>query len=293
MKTLKTLCFKSTLLIVCLIFSSFSPKFQTYTNNSYALSIEDALKRNMISCDIESKGGHTGNCVDMRVKNLTSNKLIVKLESGRNLVSLDTNSQDILVVKEELFVLNPSQAQQKEVFGFCSESHKSAPNKADLFTLGEMKDKNIVKLTQYLAANKYPISAMQDAIWTLTNNRPVASIFHANRDSIEDLQEFVAQFTKSMSPWYAIQYTEPDSGMASNTAKSIHGNIEARLPKNTVVKIVVYDMFNVSQLRTEVVTTANANEHPFSVNVLSLPKGRYYIGFYTLGGRLDEKVFSI
>lgn len=293
MKTLKTLCFKSTLLIVCLIFASFSPKYLTYSNNSYALSIEDAVKRNMISCAIESKGGHTGNCVNMSVKNLTSTKLIVKLESGRNLVSLDTNSQDILVVKEELFVLNPSQTQHKEIFGFCSESHKSEPNKSDLFTIGEMKDKNIVKLTQHLAANKYPISAMQDAIWSLTNNRPVASIFHANRDSIENLQEFVAQFTKSMSPWYSIEYTEPDSGMASNTAKNIHGNVEARLPKNTVVKIVVYDMLNISQIRTEMVTSETANKHPFSVNVLSLPKGRYHIGFYTLGGRLDEKVFSI
>ena len=81
--------------------------------------------------------------------------------------------------------------------------------------------------------------------------------------------------------------------MASNTAKSIHGNIEARLTKNTVVKIVVYDKFNIPQLRTEILTGEQANKHPFSVNVLSLPKGRYHIGFYTLGGRLDEKVFSI
>lgn len=293
MKTLKTLCFKSTLLIVCLIFSSFSPKYLTYSNNSYALSIEDAVKRNMITCYIISKGGHTGNCIDMKIKNLTLNKLMVKLESGRNLVSLDTNKQDILVVKEELFVMNPSQTQQKAVFGFCSQSHKGSPEKDGMYTIGEMKDKNIVKLTQHLAANKYPISAMQNAIWTLTNNRPIESIFHHNRDSIENLQEFVAQFTKSMSPWYSIEYTEPDSGMVSNIAKKIHGNVEARLPKNTVIKIVVYDMFNISQIRTELVTTENSNKHPFSVNVLSLPKGRYHIGFFTLGGRLDEKVFSI
>lgn len=291
MKTLKTLCLKSTLLIVCLIFASFSPKFQTY-NQQYAISIEDAILRNMISCSIVNKGSHEGNCIDLTVKNLTSNRLSVKLESGRNLASVDTNKQDILVVREELFVLNPSQTQHKEVFGFCSQSHKSAPEKDELYTVGAMKDKNIVKLTQHLAVNKYPISAMQEAIWTMTNNRPIASIFHNNRDSIENLQEFVAQFTKSMSPWYSIEYTEPDSGMASNVAKNIHGNIEVRLAKNTVVKIVVYDKFNIPQLRTEILTTEQANKHPFSVNVQSLPGGRYHIGFYTLGGRLDEKVFS-
>ncbi|MCB9174167.1 MAG: hypothetical protein H6589_06130 [Flavobacteriales bacterium] len=291
MKPLKDLCFKSTLLIVCLIFSSFSPKFNS--TNQFALSVFDALERNMVNCVITSKGGHQGNCIDMLVENKSPNRLVLKLESGRNLVSLDSNSQDILVVKEELFVLNPSQKQQKEVFGFCSQSHKSSPSSGEGYIVGEMKDKNIVALTQHLAVNKYPISAMQQAIWTMTNNRDIASIFHENRDSIERLQDFVAQFTKTMSPWYSIEYVQPDSGLVSDVAKSIHGNIEKRLPKNVVVKIVVFDKFNIAQIRTETITREQDNKHPFSVNVQSLPKGRYHIGFFTLGGRLDEKVFSI
>lgn len=96
-----------------------------------------------------------------------------------------------------------------------------------------------------------------------------------------------------MSPWYSIEYEQPDSGLVSDVAKSIHGNIEKRLPKNVVVKIVVFDKFNIAQIRTETITREQANKHPFSVNVQSLPKGRYHIGFFTLGGRLDEKVFSI
>ncbi len=291
MKTLKTMCFKSTLLIVCLIFSSFSPKFNT--NNQFALSIFDAIERNMITCNITSKGGHEGNCIDMEVANTTSNKLIVKLESGRNLTSLDTNKQDILVVKEEIFVLNPSQKQHKEIFGFCSQSHKGSPSEGEGYKVGEMKDKNTVLLTQHLAKNKYPLSAMQQAIWTMTNGRDIASIFHINRDSIEELQNFVAQFTKTFAPWYSIEYESSDSTLVSDVAKNIYGNIEKPLAENTVVKIVIYDKFNIPQVRTEMVTREQSNKHPFSVNVQSLPKGRYHIGFYTLGGRLDERVFSI
>ena len=291
MKTLKTMCFKSTWLIVCLIFSSFSPKFST--NNQYALSIFDAIDRNMVTCTIVSKGGHEGNCIDMEVANTTGNKLILKVESGRNLESLDTNKQDILVVREEIFVLNPSQKQHKEIFGFCSQSHKGSPSKGEGYMVGEMKNKNIVLLSQYLANNKFPISAMQQAIWTLTDGRDIASIFHTNRDSIEQLQDFVAQFTQTMPPWYSIEYENSDSSVVSDVAKNIHGNIEKRLAKNTVVKIVVYDKFNIPQIRIEILTGELASKHPFSVNVQSLEKGRYHIGFFTLGGRLDERVFSI
>lgn len=291
MNTLINLCIKCTLLLFCLIFSSHSPKY--IVNNQYALSVFDALERGMVTCSIISKGGHEGNCIDFEVANQSNERLILKLESGRNLLSSDTNKQDILVVKEELFVLNPRQKQYKQVFGFCSQSHKGSPEEGEKYLVGEMKDKNVIALTQHLSSNKYPISAMQQAIWTMTNNRDIASIFHEKRDSIERLQDFVAQLTKTMSPWYSIEYTQPDSGLVSDDAKSIHGNIEARLPKNVVVKIVVFDKFNVAQIRTETTTREQASKHPFSVNVESLPKGRYHIGFFTLGGRLNERVFSI
>lgn len=291
MKSLIESCSRSIPIFLCLVFSSFSPKFNS--TGQYALSVFDAIDRNLINCTILSKGGHQGNCIDMTLVNKTSNRLILKLESGRNLLSLDTNKQDILVVKEELFVLNSMQKQQKEIFGFCSQSHKSSPENGEEYNVGEMKDKNIVALAQHLSSNKYPLSSMQQSVWTLTNNRNISSIFHENRDSIERLQDFVAQLTKIYSPWYSIEYELPDSGVVSNVAKSLHGNFEARLPKNEVVKIVVFDKFNIAQIRTEMIVTEQASKHAFSVNVKTLPKGRYHIGFYTLGGRLDERVFSI
>jgi len=50
----------------------------------------------------------------------------------------------------------------------------------------------------------------------------------------------------------------------------------------------------VPQLRDETTVDAEGNSHSVIVNVGSLPKGRYHIGFYVLGGgRVDQKVFTI
>jgi hypothetical protein len=257
------------------------------------MSIETALKHQLISYKSVNKGSHSGNCMDMEITNISKNKLVLKLESGRNLTSLDTNKQDILVVKEVLFVLNPAETIKKEIFGFCSQSHKSAPSTGETYAVGELKNDTIIQLTTFLSKNNYPLSAMQNAIWSLTNNRPVASIFHENRDSIESLQAFVAQFYEKVTPWYSIQYSDADSGMVSDKAKTIYGTLKADLEKGRVIKVVVYDLYNISQIRKDIKVPEKTKEQPIVVDVSELPKGRYRILFTSLAGRIDEKIFWI
>lgn len=287
MRQLKKLCFISTLFILCLISTSFNNTIGT------SISIEEAINQQLITYKSVNKGSHSGNCMDMEITNISKNKLVIKLESGRNLTSLDTNKQDILVVKEALFVLNPAETIKKEVFGFCSQSHKSAPSSGEIYAIGNLQNDTIIQLTTFLSKNNYPLSAMQNAIWSLTNNRPVASIFHENRDSIESLQAFVAQFHEKVIPWYSIQYMEADSGMVSNKASTIYGEFDARLDENTIVKIVIYDKYQISQVRKEIITSQKGNKHAFSITVQDLPSGRYEILFSTFGGRVDRKPFRI
>jgi hypothetical protein len=230
----------------------------------------------------------------MSLENKSLHALNILVESGRNLLSNDTNKQDILIVKEEVFVLNKGENESKDLFGFCSQSHKGSPSKNEEYALGQMKDKKTVQLTTYLAKNKYPLSAMQNAIWVMTNNRRVEGIYHENRDSIRSLMDYVSNLTYRFTPWYSIEYFEDESSLVSDNAKQIYGEFEGRLLKDTKVKVVVFDMLNIAQLRKEIIITKEANAHPINVDVSSLPKGRYHIGFYVVGGgRVDEKVFSI
>ncbi|MCW8897997.1 MAG: hypothetical protein OQJ96_12415 [Flavobacteriales bacterium] len=293
MNVLKKMCLNGTAAFLCLVLSSYNPQ-KNYVISSSAISIESALKYDLISYEIVNNGSHKGECVTINLQNKTSRALNVTIEPGRNLVSVDTNKQDILIVKEALFALTPMESSTKNLFGFCSQAHKSSPSEGEKYLVGEMKDANIIKLAEHLNKNKYPISAMQYAVWTLTNNRPVASIFHENRDSIIGLQEFLSYKQNKVTPWYSIEYMPNDStGMVSNKAKNIYGTLKADLEKGRVIKVVVYDLYNISQIRKDIKVPEKTKEQSIVVDVSELPKGRYRMLFTSLAGRIDEKIFWI
>lgn len=64
-----------------------------------------ALEGKYVQTNFTSAGGYHGFCMNMRIKNLGTDTLFVLLEAGRRLNSVDDKNQDILIVKEELFVL--------------------------------------------------------------------------------------------------------------------------------------------------------------------------------------------
>lgn len=293
MNVLKKMCLNGTAAFLCLILSSYNPQ-KNYVISSSAISIESALKYDLISYEIVNNGSYKGECITINLQNKTSRALNVTIEPGRNLISTDTNKQDILIVKEALFALTPMGNSTKNLFGFCSQAHKNSPSEGEKYLVGEMKDANIIKLAEHLNKNKYPISAMQYAVWTLTNNRPVASIFHENRDSIIGLQEFLSYKENKVTPWYSIEYMPNDStGMVSNKAKNIYGTLKADLEKDRVIKVVVYDLYNISQIRKDIKVPEKTKEQSIVVDVSELPKGRYRMLFTSLAGRIDEKIFWI
>ena len=156
MKALKKMCLYGTAAFLCLILSSYNPQ-KNYVISSSAISIESALKYHLISYEIVNNGSHKGECVTINLQNKTLRALNVTIEPGRNLTSVDTNKQDILIIKEALFVLAPMGSNTKNLFGFCSQAHKNSPSEGEKYLVGEMKDANIIKLSEHLNKKKYPI----------------------------------------------------------------------------------------------------------------------------------------
>ncbi len=125
MKALKKTCLYGTAAFLCIILSSYHPQKNYFISKT--LSIESALKYDLISYEIVNNGSHKGECVTINLQNKTSRALSLMIESGRNLISTDTNKQDILIVKEALFALTPMESSTKNLFGFCSQAHKKFP----------------------------------------------------------------------------------------------------------------------------------------------------------------------
>src|SRR5688500_1919700 len=69
------------------------------------MHLQKALDLHLVKASCNSLGSHQGYCMNMHLKNLGSDSLIVILEAGRRLNSVEEKNQDILVIHEETILL--------------------------------------------------------------------------------------------------------------------------------------------------------------------------------------------
>src|SRR6516225_2863851 len=73
------------------------------------VSLQDAEKNGWVKLIIKSKGGYTGDVIEMDVKNISAQRITLQLEVGRVLDSKNQDEQDILITQEQIFGLNADQ----------------------------------------------------------------------------------------------------------------------------------------------------------------------------------------
>ena len=73
--------------------------------NHLRMNLQNALDKKLVEAKVISLGGYQGFCINMALKNLTKDSLILLVEAGRRLNSLDDKNQDILIVKEQIIAL--------------------------------------------------------------------------------------------------------------------------------------------------------------------------------------------
>ena len=114
------------------------------------LSVEEAAKKGFVKLLIKSKGGYTGEVIEMKVQNLTNRKLDLRIEAGRRLDSKKQNEQDILVTKEQEFFVNANQTKSLNVSGMCCQAHNSCPTIKNEYLVGKLADSSLIKLAMYI-----------------------------------------------------------------------------------------------------------------------------------------------
>ncbi len=212
-----------------------------FSNKLKYKSIDEFVKKEKIKIKIFGIGGYQGNCIKFDISNKTSDTLFIRIEPGRKLISEDTTIQDILIIKEQLITLLPKASLIRDGYGFCCESSMSSPYKNSKFDIGVMSSQNIVKLAEFLNENRFPISAMQSAIWVFSNNHQISSIIDDDEKKVRPLKEFVANLLGIEIPWYSITYAKDTARVFSDKALLIYGIMKFKIQNNCIVTITVRD----------------------------------------------------
>ncbi len=168
------------------------------------VTLEQALQKNLVKTCLQAKGGHSGYCINMNVKNISPDSLEVVVEAGRKLNSLDPTEQDLLVVKEELGQLKRGEDKTVALKSYCCQMGNHSPKQGSSYDLRSNWDTNLVKVARFLNNSTYNSSEEQEAVWAISEGRTAASVTGKDDSSTIQLRRFIAQVKGEVLPWYTV-----------------------------------------------------------------------------------------
>lgn len=264
--------------------------------------LSEALQKKLVTVNIAGaksdtafKGeysSHYGPCMQMEVSNASADNLTLNLEYGYKLVPDDSSLQTMIVTQTLIVKLPPRQKKNYRVYAMCSEAHDGGPSPDANFVLRTRATGHVLGLTELLNRKKYQGNAAQDAVWCLTDNYDLHSIFSPDTTMMYDLRRFVAKakgigVDKIYEPATENVYTEP----VRTVSPTIYsGSFSYSFSRTSTITIALYDEDNrlkKTYLNNE---SQGSGEHTFNYKVSSadMDDKRHYIRLYRDGKLYDE-----
>ena len=282
----------SYLLIVVTLFllTGSTPAPEKYT------SIETLIKEGLITTEIKGKGGHSGNCINFRIKNISGKTINLDIEAGRRLFSKNESLQDILIVKNKKVKIAPGNETDIAGYGFCCQSSNGGPSSGSIFSVGEMAPENWVELAQLIDKNDFPVDKIQSAVWVLSNDHPLSSVGRFGMEDVQPLLEKLATIKNIEIPWYTVKYKDDTSTVFSDQVETLQCEIEYFVRDHAGITINVRDESGrvYSTLIKGTHFQRGYHTYPIKLNVLGWKKGKYTISVYQNDNQaIYKRSFSI
>ncbi len=260
--------------------------------NAQVFDIADAIKKGFLTVSAEGNGGHDGECLKLRLHNKSKKKLEVRVPAGQVFEAGDSSLQNLMVSKEENFLVEVGASKIGKLFGFCIEASDGSPGEGSAFRLGKMAEGNLLKMAKYLNDEKlYEHPSAQYAVWAVSDADRLEGI----GDPI--LTKFVADMLGKPMPEYHIQYQSPPQdrqlpGQPANwrEAFAMNGLFYYDLASDKQVDFGLYNESGelVHQLFKNRVQKRGSHKFRFEFEISGLEKGKYYARLTNRGQVIKE-----
>jgi len=271
-----------------------------HTDKQKKFSIEDAVKSGMFKAEVKGLGGHSGECITLNVLNLSSIDTTIYIEAGRRLNSVDSTVQDILVVREVPLMVKAGEEKNIKLFGFCCQATNSGPQKDAAYDLGHMADSQMVRLAVFLNQNPYDEYTIQNAVWVVSDNHPLASVHSSDVSKRKELRKLHALLASIKHlpvefSWYTLTYKTDTTRLFSGVADSLFSDFDYSLWKNCAASLTLNDSMGKVIKRFFVNKAHNPNTYNYEIriSVANLSKGKYYVRLIADNQMKVEKVFEL
>ncbi len=256
------------------------------------LDVTEAVKSGYLSVTAAGKGGHTGECLKLKLQSKSKKKLAVRIPAGQIFEPQDSNLQVLMISREETFVLEPGRSRITYMYGLCIRAHKSSPSEGSEFSLGPMAEGNLLTLANYLSENKlYQHPSAQYAVWSVSDEERLEGI------GDQELTKFVATLLNKPMPEYHIQYVQPPHdrllpGQPANwrEAMSLNGLFYYTLDADQKVDFGLYDEQGelAAPFFKNRIQKRGYHKFRFNFEIRGLKKGKYFVRLISKNGVLKE-----
>ena len=254
------------------------------------IPLDRAVKDALVTISGGSTGGHSGECLVVELTNLSDHPISTTIPAGWLMQNSDPEAQDLMIVDRQPVVLPAYGSKSVTCKAYCVESSDSSPEPGvGLRSMG-LAQPTWVKLAEHLVKNPVDESTTQAAVWAVANEHDIAGI----DPGAISLRKFVAELTGRKVPWYAKNYAPPteEGRVFSNSATSVHGEIDFALNTRGVVTVLVHNG------RGTLMHTIGHDRHlgpgeygmEVDLTVQGWPKGEYTIQFFLDGSRLLKRL---
>ena len=259
------------------------------------MSVENAVKKNLVKVKIYGKGGHLGEVIKMKILNLQKFPVEYSIEAGRRLDSKDSSQQDILITKSATVKLLANETKSFNIFGMCCQAHNSSPDSGSVFRIGRMADSNLVSMARFIDKNNLQKNHIaQSAVWVVSDGTQMESIGGDDPLS-KTIQQFVSKLTGKSLPKYKVEYIESDNGIAFyNHPTKISGTFEYETYTNGLVTFGIYDSKGhvIEMFFTDVPRDKGFYIFDYEFKTSNLPQGDYYARLRFEGQVKKEQKFT-
>ena len=261
------------------------------------LNIQTAIRQKLVNARVESLGGHRGFCLDLKVKNLTKDSLIILVEAGTRMIAGDAREQDILLVKEETLKLRGGQDRAIQLKGYCCQASDRSPAVKSRFEVGGRADSALWALARRFSDTPFDGDIEQQAVWAISDRRSTASIPLGDDSCARELRKFVSLLKNEPVPWYATEVFSHiySNGVIEQFATYVSGSLTYISHEECYSTFMVLDSAGqkVAFIKQQWLKPGAGQQYHFRVPVGGLAKGRYYVQLSGKGTILVRKEFDI
>lgn len=250
-----------------------APLLFAYTSTvgyaSNVISLKQAIAAHKVIVSARGTGGYMGRCLNLNMVNLTCDPLTVSIDPALIFKPADTGYQNLVIVGDENVVLQPSHPTDVTLQTFCGKSYAACPATGIPFDLWTQGDSIMIKTVQFIKANKFYDHLGQSAVWTLTNNKCISTIYDpSNADNSKKFIDFEAAIRRQPVPDY-FSYYKIDTSRTSSTCVATDGkqyvDLTYKEGRHRHVYIVVLDEHGVPYNKKEIVEDIKNGDHTVTI----------------------------